>query len=322
MEIPDSKKSRAILKNFFVKNAIPTQSNFSDLIEGGINQQDDGLVKSRGAPLSIEAGGDDASEKPVLSLYRNFSDENPAYVLSLNPFSTPGDQTTAKAGFSIGDGTGNSQFFIDPDSRNLGIDTIEPQEKLHVYNGNIEISGGSRRKLKIISDTVGAGIDLVVRNGGHPYIDFTHGEYDDPDFGVRLIGMDNESLKIEGGSVDIPGGIPQEDWVYPELKNGWTYYDEWDSVYARCSYFKDTLGVVHIRGQIKKRGKLTEKEVIFNLPTGYRPEKQEQFPVFTTGTRAARIDVRSNGDVVSFSSSGYKPNNPHLTLFGITFRAV
>jgi len=133
MDISDRKRSRSTLKGFFIKNAIPTQSQFSDLIESNINQRDDGLLKSQGEPLRIEAGGDDASHKPVLSLYRSFGDEAPACVLTLNPFTTPGDVATAKAGLSIGDADGNSKFFLDATTGNIGIGTLEPLTKLHVH---------------------------------------------------------------------------------------------------------------------------------------------------------------------------------------------
>ena len=75
MEI--KKRSRAELKSYFVKNAIPTENNFADLIDGALVQRDDGLVKLPGDPLSLEATGDDTSQKPALSLYRSFTDPQP-----------------------------------------------------------------------------------------------------------------------------------------------------------------------------------------------------------------------------------------------------
>ena len=42
MEI--KKLDRKALKSFFVKNAIPTEGNFKDLIDGMINAKDDGTV--------------------------------------------------------------------------------------------------------------------------------------------------------------------------------------------------------------------------------------------------------------------------------------
>ena len=49
------KRNRAELKQFFVKNAIPTEKNFADLVDGQLNQKDDGIVKQPNDALSIEA---------------------------------------------------------------------------------------------------------------------------------------------------------------------------------------------------------------------------------------------------------------------------
>ena len=58
-------RNRAQLKSYFVKNSIPTESNFADLIDAMLNPKDDGVTKSSGAALSIEAAGSDdaTSEK-------------------------------------------------------------------------------------------------------------------------------------------------------------------------------------------------------------------------------------------------------------------
>ena len=40
------KRNRTELKAYFVKNAIPTQSNFAELIDAMLNQKDDGIVKA------------------------------------------------------------------------------------------------------------------------------------------------------------------------------------------------------------------------------------------------------------------------------------
>ena len=45
-------RNRAELKSYYVKNSIPTESNFAELIDGMLNQKDDGIVKLPGNPLS------------------------------------------------------------------------------------------------------------------------------------------------------------------------------------------------------------------------------------------------------------------------------
>src|SRR5215510_2567186 len=114
-----NKRNRTELKSYFVKNAIPTESHFADLIEGALNQKDDGIVKLPGDPLSIEAAGDATSLKKAINFYRNFGDANPDWTINLNPRITPSDASTGKLGFNISDGEGNSRLFIDRGTGNV-----------------------------------------------------------------------------------------------------------------------------------------------------------------------------------------------------------
>lgn len=130
-------RNRADLKAFFVKNSIPTQSNFADLIDGMLNQKDDGFVKAQNLPLSIEAAdpGVADSEKKAVTIYQSFADPTPAWTLSLNPRTVPNDPKTAKLGFSISDGEGTNRLFIDRNSGHVGIGTTTPKGKLEVATG-------------------------------------------------------------------------------------------------------------------------------------------------------------------------------------------
>ena len=127
--------TRAQLTQYFAKRCIPTQSNFTDLINGMLNQADDGIVKSAGNPLSIAAAGDATTSQRVLNLYASLSDNNPAWTLQLKPRSDPSDPTTAHSGFSISDATGTSRLFIDAGTYNVGIGTNTPQALLDINGG-------------------------------------------------------------------------------------------------------------------------------------------------------------------------------------------
>jgi hypothetical protein len=59
------KTGRETLKSYFVKNAVPTASNFEELIGAALNQRDDGIAKPPGEPLSLQADGDDSSQKKL-----------------------------------------------------------------------------------------------------------------------------------------------------------------------------------------------------------------------------------------------------------------
>jgi hypothetical protein len=130
MEI--KKRNRAELKSYFVKNAIPTESNFSDLMDAVLVQKSDGVAKLPGDPLSVEAVGDDNSRKLALNLYRAFTDAAPAWSLELNPWSDPNNPASARAGLSFTDAGGASRMFLDATSGKLGVGTIAPSEVLHV----------------------------------------------------------------------------------------------------------------------------------------------------------------------------------------------
>lgn len=125
------KRNRTELKAYFVKNAIPTESNFADQIDAMLNQKDDGIAKLPGDPLSIEASAD-TPQKKVINFYESFADARPAWVVSLNPCTELGSPNTAKAGFDISDGEGSPRFFIDRRSGRIGLGTLTPAAKLHI----------------------------------------------------------------------------------------------------------------------------------------------------------------------------------------------
>ncbi|HET9397828.1 MAG TPA: hypothetical protein VFO45_03335 [Sphingomicrobium sp.] len=132
MQIDENKRPRTALKTYFAKNAIPTEGQFSQLIESSINQRDDGVVKNPGDPLSIEATGDDVGLKRAVNFYMSFADADPAWTISLRPRRKPADPNTGRAGWSIGDAAGNSRLCIDASNGNVGIGTVAPVEPLEV----------------------------------------------------------------------------------------------------------------------------------------------------------------------------------------------
>lgn len=121
-------KNRKDLKSYFVKNSIPTQSNFEDLIDGMLNQQDDGLIKVPGDPLKIVAN----DSQGLINFFEKIEDANPAWFLQLNPRTDSKDSSTAKAGFCIADGQGMPRLFIDKATGNIGVGTLTPIAHLDI----------------------------------------------------------------------------------------------------------------------------------------------------------------------------------------------
>ncbi|MDV3455383.1 tail fiber domain-containing protein [Sphingomonas sp. HF-S4] len=136
MQMNENKRPRSALKTYFAKNAIPTEAQFAQLIESGINQRDDGLYKNAGDALAIEAAGDDTSLKRAANFYLSFADADPAWSVALKARATPGNPATARLGWSVLDAAGNACLTIDAATANVGIGTVEPKDKLEV-NGRI-----------------------------------------------------------------------------------------------------------------------------------------------------------------------------------------
>lgn len=191
-------KRRQDLKSYFVKNAIPTEGNFAELIDAPLNQADDGVFKLAGEPLSVVAAPGD--QRRTLRFYTDYPAANPDWLISLKPAQDPANAATTRAGFGIADGAGNTRLFIDSSTGSLGVGTNNPIDALHVANGDVRIAGGEYRRLKIVSDSYWAGIELVARNqgkAGRPHIDFTHGDLDNPNYGIRMSASSNTELNIE-----------------------------------------------------------------------------------------------------------------------------
>ena len=151
------KRSREELKKYFAKNAIPTASNFAEFIDGMLSQKDDGIAKPSGGPLSIEAAIEDT--KPTLHFYNKFSDQTPAWALSLNPRLDPANSTTAKPGLNISDSTGASRLFIDRGTGSVGVGTLVPRAGLHIERGAVNTAA-----LLLSSSSTGWGSGLQFEN--------------------------------------------------------------------------------------------------------------------------------------------------------------
>ncbi|SCW43819.1 hypothetical protein SAMN04487970_100736 [Paenibacillus tianmuensis] len=106
----------------------------------------------------------------------------------------------------------------------------------------------------------------------------------------------------------------QSQWIKPTLLNGWVNYG--DGAYTDAGYFKDELGIIHIRGLVKN-GQLNAS--IFMLPLGYRPARAMVIPVATDGNGQlilGRLTIDFNGSVYhTLGGTGW------FSLDGISFLA-
>jgi hypothetical protein len=132
-------KPRQDLKARFVRNAIPTEQDFQDLIDSPLNQSDDGVFRSSGEPLSVVATNE--PQRRCVRLYWETPSGAavPDWLISLNPPPTA-LAGSSQRGLGIVDGAGNTRLFLDA-AGNLGVGTNQPQAKLHVAGGGARLEG-------------------------------------------------------------------------------------------------------------------------------------------------------------------------------------
>ena len=104
--------------------------------------------------------------------------------------------------------------------------------------------------------------------------------------------------------------LRQESW-----SNVNSFFTGWKTLgdpHPLAGYFKDSLGIVHLRGMVEGG----PNPDIFHLPLEYRPGSRSVHMVLTSGNQIGRIDVLKDG-VVRRESGGLG----WYSLDGITFRA-
>lgn len=127
------------------------------------------------------------------------------------------------------------------------------------------------------------------------------------------IGTENPEVRLE-----VSGGetrLQQQGWQTVTLRNGWQNYG---SIYNQAGFFKDSMGIVHLKGLVKNGTAKT----VFTLPQGFRPTKQEIHAVCAYGPSSyviGRIDILTNGNVDSIGVIG---SGKWISLDGITFRVA
>ena len=231
------RQSRKELQSVFYSGAKPSAGDFRNLFESVINIYDDGLEKPPGSdtPLRISARGETENlldvyagdvntwrlnQRPVNATHSGLNFETGG-ISKLFLESSSGNlglsitQPTAKLhiqqsgsqdALRIDDDAGDTTPLIVNTDGRVGVGTASPSDKLTVKGGDVKIEGGRYRRLKIVSDEYWAGIELVARgNGedGNPHIDFTKGDLNAPNYGIRLHAPANNRFVIEGGNVGI-----------------------------------------------------------------------------------------------------------------------
>jgi hypothetical protein len=180
-------KARQDLRSKFVRNAIPTEQDFKDLIDAQLNQKDDGIFRNPGEPLSIVAGTD--PQKRTLLLYSDDTGVAPDWLISLNP---------GKSGLGIATGDGNLLLFIDRSGK-IGIGTNEPKAGLEIHKGATNDTA-----LRLTSSGPGWGSGLQLSNTAPG--EKTYGIYSGLGGSLHIADVDNSVDRLvitSSGSIGI-----------------------------------------------------------------------------------------------------------------------
>jgi hypothetical protein len=100
-------------------------------------------------------------------------------------------------------------------------------------------------------------------------------------------------------------------WTNLSYLNGWA--TNAGDLAVPAAYYLDHHGMVHLQGLVTGSG--STATTICQLPVGFRPMEDRVF-ISNDATSPGRVDVRANGDVVSFYA-----RTSYRTLTGIKFHA-
>ncbi|MBQ0733533.1 C1q-like domain-containing protein [Aquimarina celericrescens] len=195
-----NKRNRTELKQYFEQGDQPTEQQFSEFIDAGINQAEDGIAKIQGAPLSIQAEGDSAGSQEVLDLFSKFTDDNPKWSLNLNPTVDPQEPDSNQEGLNIKDATGQSRLFIKSGKGDVGIGTIEPTSKLTIQGKNdtslLSVIDTTQQHAKVFEVTQNQGNGIVsLRSGENEEVVRLNGKKDATSFLLTRLGVGTNTPK-------------------------------------------------------------------------------------------------------------------------------
>lgn len=112
-------KNRAVLKNYFLKGNVPKENHFQDLVDSGLNQEDDGIWKEQDEALKIKAEG---QSKEMMQFFENIEDLRATWTVSLRA-------KDGNEGLNFAED--ESRLFLETGG-NVGIGTTQPRNKLEV----------------------------------------------------------------------------------------------------------------------------------------------------------------------------------------------
>jgi hypothetical protein len=151
-----------------------------------------------------------------------------------------------------------------------------------------------------------------------------------PELTVEVEATFKGGLTVEGAAA-FKKGLTQEGWKLvagSECINPWTIYTIGQGRAEKgAAYFKDSLGMVHLKGGLRfiatrATPNAVSGQPLFQLPGSYRPEHDAHFAtVYAQGSQfcVGRVEVKKDGNVILYFET---PTPGECFLNGINFRAA
>jgi hypothetical protein len=182
-------KSRQELRSRFVRNAIPTEADFADLIDAGLNQADDGLLRLPDQTLGLARPRVDL---PVLRLFADPAADTSAWQLQLIGSDRPG---LGLSGTAV-----PTALYLDGGTGQVGIGTTTPAGRLTVSETSGTAASPTAGSLLLDHEDQGGASSLVFRSRADRGSDYAFLEYRDKNpslaeaqAGLLTIGIQNDA---------------------------------------------------------------------------------------------------------------------------------
>ena len=320
MPRPNS-KSRQELRSRFVRNAIPTETDFTDLIAASLNQADDGVLKLPDQPLGLVRQKPD---QPVLRFFADPAAEGSVWQVQLGP----GD----KPGFGLAGADGKLALFVDGKTGNVGIGTVNPGNKLTVQ--------GNFNEFKDPEGGIAKG-GLLALKGNAPQIDFIDTEHGDWSIHVNEGRMyfirepwEHQDLVLDGkGNIGIGSSVPEAKLNIREITgtpasalSGTLLLDHEDPGGASSIVFRSKVnrgGGDHAFIEFRDKNPLINDGEAALLTIGMQNDSNDHIALIPSGnvgigttTPGAKLDVNGSVRCSSISGPANLIQKAHFSLKG------
>lgn len=115
-------------------------------------------------------------------------------------------------------------------------------------------------------------------------------------------------------------GFDNPAWTLPTLAGSWTHFDATEAIWPKVGYYKDALGIVHLKGAATYNGGALD---LFTLPAGFRPAKTALYAIGANSGGPDMVEIQGPGlDADGLVRPTGMSSGTTIWLDGVTFRAA